>query len=207
MLHYLVAITVRKGILMRKIGYARTTINDCDLTAQIAALEAFGCDEVVEETNTSISEKKTSQLDQIVQEMKAGDALIVTQLNRLGRSTRQLTQLTEILQAQELHLVALKEEIDTRRPMGEIYFNLMQGLASMECDLIKERTLVGLNEARKKGKVGGRPKIDQKTVKKIRRLYYDKNETIQLISSKCRVSVGTCYKYINLSEEELAKIL
>ena len=90
--------------------------------------------------------------------------------------------------------------------MGDIYFNLMEGLAQMECALIKERTLVGLNKARQNGKIGGRPKIDMKTVKKIRQLYYDKKETIQFISSKCGVSVGTCYKYINLAPDELAKI-
>ena len=50
--------------------------------------------------------------------------------------------------------------------MGKIYFQLMEGLAIMECSLIKERTLVGLDEARKKGKIGGRPKIDPKTIKK-----------------------------------------
>ncbi|TXX25857.1 recombinase family protein, partial [Escherichia coli] len=63
-----------------------------------------------------------------------------------------------------------------------------------------------LNNARKNGKIGGRPKIDPKTIKKIRQLYYDKKETIQFISTKCGVSVGTCYKYIKLSEEELDKV-
>ena len=88
--------------------------------------------------------------------------------------------------------------------MGAIYFNLMEGLAAMEQALIKERTLVGLNNARKNGKIGGRPKSIQNH-QKIRQLYYDK-KTIQFISTKCGVSVGTCYKYIKLSEEELDKV-
>lgn len=91
-------------------------------------------------------------------------------------------------------------------PWEKFIFNYMEGLAVMECSLIKERTLVGLDEARKKGKIGGRPKIDPKTIKKIRRLYYEKKETIQLISSKCGVSVGTCYKYINLPEKEIQQL-
>jgi len=62
------------------------------------------------------------------------------------------------------------------------------------------------DKARKKGKIGGRPKIDPKTIKKIRQLYYEKKETIQYISEKCGVSVGTCYKYIKLSEEEWNKL-
>ncbi|MFR4954803.1 MAG: recombinase family protein, partial [Enterococcus gallinarum] len=123
-----------------------------------------------------------------------------------GKTTRQLTELTDLLRKRNLHLVSLAENIDTREPMGAIYFNLMEGLAAMEQALIKERTLVGLNNARKNGKIGGRPKIDPKTIKKIRQLYYDKKETIQFISTKCGVSVGTCYKYIKLSEEELDKV-
>ncbi|MVZ47561.1 recombinase family protein, partial [Escherichia coli] len=50
------------------------------------------------------------------------------------------------------------------------------------------------------------PKIDPKTIKKIRRLYYEKKETIQVISTKCGVSVGTCYKYINLPEKEIQQL-
>lgn len=63
----------------------------------------------------------------------------------------------------------------------------MENLANMECALIKERTLVGLDEARKKGKIGGRPKIDAKTIKKIRRLYYEKkrNDPIYFFKMRC----------------------
>lgn len=76
----------------------------------------------------------------------------------------------------------------------------------MECALIKERTLVGLHKARENGKVGGRPKIDGRTVRKIRALYYENKETIQFISNKCGVSVGTCYKYINLPETDVERL-
>ncbi len=71
---------------------------------------------------------------------------------------------------------------------------------------IKERTLVGLHKARENGKVGGRPKIDGRTVRKIRALYYENKETIQFISNKCGVSVGTCYKYINLPETDVERL-
>ena len=66
--------------------------------------------------------------------------------------------------------------------MGKIYFQLMEGLATMECSLIKERTLVGLDEARKRQ--NWRTTKNRSKQSKIRRLYYEKKETIQLISSK-----------------------
>ncbi len=66
----------------------------------------------------------------------------------------------------KLIFVSISEGIDTHLPTGEAYFQLMESLSAMECALIKERTLVGLHKARENGKVGGRPKIDGRTVRK-----------------------------------------
>lgn len=192
---------------MKIIGYARTTINDVDLTAQMQKLSDFGCHEIFHEMYGQKDVLSDAIcLEKVIEKMEQGDTLVVCQLHHLGKSTRQLTEFTKLFKDRGLHLVSITEKIDTREPMGTVYFQLMEGLAEMECALIKERTLIGLDEARKKGKIGGRPKIDAKTIKKIRRLYYEKKETIQFISSKCGVSVGTCYKYINLPEKELQQL-
>lgn len=191
---------------MKIIGYARTTINDVDLTTQVEQLSTFGCQEIFHETYEAKDAETMIKLQSVIEQMQQGDTLVICQLHRLGKSTRQLTEFTKLFNDRGLHLVSIVEEIDTRKPMGKVYFQLMEGLATMECSLIKERTLIGLNEARKKGKIGGRPKIDAKTIKKIRRLYYEKKETIQFISSKCGVSVGTCYKYINLPEKDIEQL-
>lgn len=191
---------------MKIIGYARTTINDVDLTTRVEQLSTFGCQEIFHETYEAKDAETMIKLQSVIEQMQQGDTLVICQLHRLGKSTRQLTEFTKLFNDRGLHLVSIAEEIDTRKPMGKVYFQLMEGLATMECSLIKERTLIGLNEARKKGKIGGRPKIDAKTIKKIRRLYYEKKETIQFISSKCGVSVGTCYKYINLPEKDIEQL-
>ena len=191
---------------MKVIGYARTTIIGKESSEQLNKLKEFGCTELFHETYAYEENCDNHSLESVIARMQSGETLVVSELHRLGKTTRQLTELTDLLRKRNLHLVSLAENIDTREPMGAIYFNLMEGLAAMEQALIKERTLVGLNNARKNGKIGGRPKIDPKTIKKIRQLYYDKKETIQFISTKCGVSVGTCYKYIKLSEEELDKV-
>lgn len=193
---------------MKLIGYVRTTINDAVTDTQTDILSNYGCDEIFLDTfEKNETDDLHCDLDTVISQLTTGDTLVVSDLHRLGRSTRQLTDLTRQFQERGIHLVSINEGIDTREPMGMIYFRLMDGLANMECALIKERTLVGLDNARKKGKIGGRPKIDTKTVRKIRRLYYEKKETIQYISAKCGVSVGTCYKYINLPDEEVLKIV
>ncbi|MGM0122925.1 hypothetical protein IGI37_000291 [Enterococcus sp. AZ194] len=193
---------------MKIIGYARTTIIHDDWDNQLSHLTDFDCHEIYHESCTDMeSQTERSDLSSVLGKLQKGDTLVICQLHRLGKSTRQLTELMQEFKQSGIHLVSLQEGIDTRNEIGKAYFHLMDGLATMECTLIKERTLVGLNEARKKGNIGGRPKIDGRTVKRIRRMYFDKKEKIQQISSKCGVSVGTCYKYINLSEADVQKFL
>ncbi|MGL4696815.1 recombinase family protein [Enterococcus larvae] len=193
---------------MNLIGYARTTINENDLDAQLSLLSKFGCDKIYQETFELTGDRAcASLLDSVVADLEEDDTLVICRLNYLGKSTRQLTELTQLFETNNIHLVSLEENIDTRGIEGTVYFRLMDGLAHMECELLKERTLVGLTNARKKGKVGGRPKTNKKTVLKIRKMYYEKQETVQAIATKCNVSLGTCYKYINLSEEDLKKLI
>ncbi len=190
---------------MKIIGYARTTINDVDLTTQVDQLSDFGCQEIFHETYEVEQNDSTAvHLESVIADMQQGDALVICQLHRLGKSTRQLTELTQLFKDRGLHLISLDEGIDTRE-MGKIYFQLMENLANMECALIKERTLVGLDEARKKGKSAEDQKSMQKRSKKSD-VSIMKKETIQFISSKCGVSVGTCYKYINLPEKEIEQL-
>ncbi len=190
---------------MKIIGYARTTINDVDLTTQVEQLSDFGCQEIFHETYEVEQNDATAvHLESVIADMQQGDALVVCQLHRLGKSTRQLTELTQLFKDRGLHLISIDEGIDTRE-MGKIYFQLMENPANMECALIKERTLVGLDEARKKEKSAEDQKSMQKRSKNPTSLLR-KKETIQFISSKCGVSVGTCYKYINLPEKEIEQL-
>ncbi|MBL1230276.1 recombinase family protein [Enterococcus sp. BWB1-3] len=192
---------------MNFIGYARTTINECDLDTQLSLLSTYGCDKIYQDTfKPAENNVNCSLLDSIVDDLKEDDTLVICRLNHLGKSTRQLTEFAHFFKKNHIHLVSLEEKIDTRGPEGPIYFKLMQGLAKMECELIKERTLIGLTNARKRGKIGGRPKIDMKVVHKIRQMYYDNHENVQVIASKCQVSIGTCYKYINLTEADIQQM-
>ena len=151
---------------MKIIGYARSTITDNSTSEQLNKLEEFGCPEFFHETFSVEESEENHSLESVVAQMQPGDTLVVTELHRLGKTTRQLTELTDLLKQRELHLVSLAENIDTREPMGEVYFNLMEGLAIMERSLIKERTLVGLNKAAKKAKLAVVPRSIRRRSKK-----------------------------------------
>ena len=78
-------------------------------------------------------------------------------LSRLGRSTKNLIELVELFQERGIHLVSLKESVDTSTPSGKLLFTLMSAIAQFERDTIAERTNEGLRAARARGHVGGRP--------------------------------------------------
>lgn len=189
---------------MKIYGYIRTTITDENPQPQMTSLQEFGCTEIFHE---DYLKPESTSLDDILDQMETGDALVVDQLYRLGKSTRQLADLMLRFQASQFDLICLTDNIDTRDSAGKLYFQWMNQMASMERALLKERTLLGLSRARQKGKIGGRPKIDAETVQKIRFLFFEKKESIQTIATTCQVSIGTCYKYIHLSESEIATLL
>ncbi len=185
---------------MKLFGYIRTTIIDADPQSQVNQLTAYGCTAFFQE---DYLEAQPFPLERALEQMQAGDVLVVDQLYRLGRSTRQLADLLVLFQEKQIDLVCLTEKIDTRELTGKIYFQWLEQMAVMERSLLKERTLVGLNKARQQGKIGGRPKIAPATIQQIRFLFFEKRESIQAIATICGVSIGTCYKYVHLPEHEV----
>lgn len=125
--------------------------------SQVDALESFGCQQIVLEKESG--RKRRKELENLFLRMRAGDTLVVTKLDRLSRTTKDLLEISEFLQKKNIHFISLKEKIDTSSPMGKFYFILIAAIAEMEVSMIRERTLLGLEAAKKRGRCGGRPKI------------------------------------------------
>src|SRR5438477_6934633 len=87
---------------------------------------------------------------------RAGDVIVVWRLDRLGRSLKDLIETVQALEQRGIELKSLKENIDTTT--GKLMFHLMAALAEFERDVIRERTLAGLDAARARGRTGGRRK-------------------------------------------------
>ena len=100
------------------------------------------------------------------------DTVVITKLDRLFRSTRHLSALAAELEALGVDLFVIDQAIDTSTPAGKLLFNVLAAIAEFEGDLIRERTLAGLDAARRRGKKLGRPKrvFDQRQVRRARRL-------------------------------------
>ncbi len=177
-----------------KFGYARVSTRDQNLEAQLDALTAAGCDRIVTEKVSGNGSKERPELDRLVENLREGDVLVVYKLDRLDRSTFKLLGLTEELQERDVEFVSLKDQIDTGSAIGKAMFRMLAVLAEMERELIVERTQAGLQAARKRGRVGGRPRVNKKAVEQALRLYESKDYSISEITELTGVSKATLYR-------------
>lgn len=176
-------------------GYARVSTADQHLERQTDALEQYGTDKIFCE-KMSGTKKNRPELDRLLQELHNGDTLVIESLSRLGRSVKNLSELMERFNQQNVRLVSLKETIDTQSSTGRLLFTILSSLAQFERDVLAERTKEGLNAARARGRLGGRPKIDAKKIEKAVALYQTRQYTLSEITELTGVSTSTLYRYV-----------
>jgi DNA invertase Pin-like site-specific DNA recombinase len=138
------------------IGYARVSTDDQTMDLQLDALEQAGCARVFRETAHGATSERP-QLKAALEQVLAGDTLVVWRLDRLGRSLPHLIEVVGQLRDRGVGLRSLTEGIDTNTATGELVFHIFASLAQFERRLIVERTHAGLAAARARGRVGGRP--------------------------------------------------
>lgn len=134
-------------------GYARVSTSGQSLAAQLDAL-GF-CDQVHQESASTRGELPV--LDALVERLQPGDTLAVTRLDRLGRSVLGVVGLVQDLQARGVALKVLAGDIDTGTAQGRFQLNVFAAFSELERDLIRERTIEGMQAARARGAKIGRP--------------------------------------------------
>ncbi len=149
-------------------GYARVSSLSQSTEVQVSRLKAVGCDVVREEAASGRSRIGRTELETILEFIRAGDALVVVKLDRLGRSTRDVLNLVHELESKGAALRVLEPEIDTSRPEGRIILTTLSMVAEMELTFIKERQRAGIEAAKAKGIYKGRKRsIDRDAVCKL----------------------------------------
>jgi DNA invertase Pin-like site-specific DNA recombinase len=176
-----------------KIGYARVSTQDQSLDLQMDALQQAGCEKVYSEKISGMKDDRPKLLE-LIDYAREGDVLVVYKLDRLGRSTKKLIELTDELEKRGIELVSIQDSIDTTNAVGKAMFRMLAVLSEMERDLISERTRAGLESARARGRKGGRPKKDSKLVTKAVKLYETKQYSVREIEEITGVSKATIYR-------------
>jgi DNA invertase Pin-like site-specific DNA recombinase len=142
---------------MTAYGYARVSTNGQDLASQQAELMAAGCGKVFAE-KVSGAKTERAELAKLIRRLEPGDILIVTRLDRLARSTRDLLNVLATVGEREAGFRSLKDTwADTTTPHGRLMLTVLGGLAEFERELIRARTGEGRKRARERGVKFGRP--------------------------------------------------
>lgn len=193
--HYYLCLTVfGTKIHFMKIGYARVSTGGQSLDRQIDVLKQEGCDKIFEE-KVSGTIKDRPELIKLFEQLRNGDVVVFTDLTRLSRSVKDLFNIVEQIESFGANIKSLKEEwIDTTTPYGKFIFTIFAGISQFERDLISQRTKEGLKSALARGRKGGRPKFDEKTIALALKMYNSKAYSISEIIKATGVSKSTLYR-------------
>lgn len=166
-----------------------------ELNRQLDLLKQYNCDEILTE---KLSGTKTdrSELNRLKDKLRPGDMVIVESFSRLGRSTKDLIELVAYFEEREIKLLSIKENFDTSTPQGKLMMTVFQAFSQFERDLIVKRTKEGLTSARARGRQGGRPKVNERELKKAINLYKSEQYSVSEIVEMTGISRATIYRYL-----------
>jgi DNA invertase Pin-like site-specific DNA recombinase len=177
------------------LGYARVSTDDQDLTLQRAALKEARCKKIFEE-KVSGAKRDRPQLARLLDQVRDGDVVVVTRLDRLARSTRDLLEIAEQLKDADAGLRSLAEPwADTTSPAGRMVLTVFAGIAEFERTLIHQRTSSGRLAAKQRGVRFGRPpRLTAEQVALGRRLIEEGTSVRQVVRSILKCHPATLYR-------------
>jgi DNA invertase Pin-like site-specific DNA recombinase len=150
-------------------GYARVSSSDQNLTLQEQALRAAGCEVIRAEKVSGTSREGRTELQLLLDFLRHGDTLVVTRIDRLARSIKDLQDIVHTLKNQGVTLKATEQPIDTRSAAGKAFLDMLGVFAEFETNLRRERQLEGIAAAKERGVYRGRkPSIDPAEVHRLR---------------------------------------
>jgi DNA invertase Pin-like site-specific DNA recombinase len=189
------------------IGYARVSTRDQNLDLQLDALQKEKCDKIYKEIISGAKSERPI-LQEMLNQIRPGDVIVIWKLDRLGRSLRNLVDIVGQLINQGVGLKSLHDNIDTTTPQGRLTFNIFASLAEFERDLISERTKAGLESARARGRLGGKPKGLSKeaesTACAAETLYKEGKLSVNQIAKQLGIAKNTLYKYLRHRNVEIS---
>ena len=179
-----------------KFGYARISTPKQSLESQITLLEKNGCEKIFKDVISGYTSSKKG-FEDLMTQLRPGDSIMVTGIDRLGRSTKDLSSLLEVLHEKQVDLIVLGYDFDTRTSQGRMIFNFMAMIAENERMRNMERIQQGLEAARANGKRVGRPsKLTAQQIERINEIYSKRSLTVKEICIMYNISKVTMYKYL-----------
>jgi DNA invertase Pin-like site-specific DNA recombinase len=180
-----------------KIGYARVSTKHQreSLDGQIALLKSAGCKEIYSEIISGQNAKRP-ELTKLLDRIQTGDTLVITAVDRLGRSLKDLLDIISNLKEHSINFQSLKEQMDTGTDTGMLMFNMMGSIAEFERNLINRRIYEGVKRAKELGKYKGRVHSTDKTIRhEYVKMLQSGKYSVAYIAKMAKVSRQTLYNW------------
>ncbi len=161
-----------------KYGYARVSTLDQDNTIQVEALKKAGCHRIWQEKSSGTTRRNRDELESLLSFLREGDTMVITRIDRLARSVKDLQDITHELKERGAYLQATEQPIDTSTAAGKAFFDMLGVFGEFEVNLRKERQLEGIAKAKEAGKYKGKaPLADSKKQKVVALFKQGKKQT------------------------------
>ncbi|MCE0721843.1 recombinase family protein [Legionella resiliens] len=141
---------------MALVGYARVSTTDQDYSIQEEALKNAGCIKIFAEKKSGATKDERMAFNDCMNFIREGDTLVVTRIDRLTRSIRDLQNLLHDLREKQIHLKAIEQPVDTSTAAGKFFLDMLGVFAEFETNLRRERQMEGIQKAKVLGKYKGR---------------------------------------------------
>lgn len=184
-----------------RMGYARVSSIGQNLDAQLDALQQAGCDKIFTDKMTG-SRMDRPGWDDLMNQVRAGDTLVVTELSRMTRSLMNLLETAKMLESKQVEFISLREQIDTSTATGRCFLSIMGAVHQMERELKAERAAAGRKAAKARGRSGGRPKTDQGKLEQARILYENSEQTAAQVCEAFGVGRRTFFAYLSEQKQK-----
>jgi DNA invertase Pin-like site-specific DNA recombinase len=177
-------------------GYARVSTKEQNLATQIEQLRSYKCDRIIEEKFTGVTLKRPL-LESLLSELEAGDKLIISRVDRLGRNTRELLDLVADLQERDVSLYIIELGIEATHRNGKLFLTILSALAENERELLAEKRQAGIKLAKENGVKLGRRGKPKGQVNQAIDLWQGRHYTIKEIEARTGVSKSILYREIS----------
>jgi DNA invertase Pin-like site-specific DNA recombinase len=178
-----------------RIGYARVSSVGQNLDSQTDSLQQAGCIKIFSDKLTG-SRMVRPGWEQLLEYIRPGDTLVVTELSRMTRSLLDLLATIQVLEQRQLGLMSLRENIDTTTATGRCFLAMMGAIHQMERELRAERSSAGRASAKARGRTGGRPRTDVTKLENARILYENSEKTAAEVCEIAGVGRRVFFAYL-----------
>lgn len=179
------------------VGYARVSSSGQSVDVQCKQLEKYGCSKIYSEKVSGATFERP-ELNKLLDWVREGDSVVVTKLDRLGRSVQHLMDVQSLLQSKKVKLVVLDMSLDTGTAQGKLMLQMLSAIAEFELTLRRERQMAGIEHAKQKGvKFGRTQQYNPEEIAALR----EEGLSMGAIAKQLGCSKGTVHRLAKLADE------